>query len=34
MNQLHPAGVFPKVKAATLDVIFIMMIIYIASFFF
>lgn len=34
MNQLNPAGVFPRVKAATIDVIFIVMIIYTASFFF
>lgn len=34
MSNLKPAGVFKRVKAATIDTIFIMMIIYTASFLF
>jgi len=34
MSELKPAGVFLRVKAATLDAIFIMMILYTVSFIF
>lgn len=34
MSELKPAGIFPRIKAAFIDGIFIIMIIYSASFFF
>lgn len=34
MSNLKPVGIFPRIKAAFVDIIFIMMIIYTTSFFF